>query len=59
MIYRYKTDRINKIWNLIDLKDCNINAREVIKDQIDFKLDLGKTEKGNKISKSKDQTSAI
>ena len=43
----------------MDLRDGNINARKVIKDQINFKLNLGKIEKENKISKSKDQTSAI
>ena len=43
----------------MDLRDGNINARKVIKDQINFKLNLGKIEKEKKISKSKDQTSAI
>ena len=43
----------------MDLRDGTINARKVIKDQINFKLNLGKIEKEKKISKSKDQTSAI
>ena len=42
-----------------DLIDGNINPKEVLKDQINFKSDLGKTKKGNKKSKSKDQISVI
>ena len=36
-----------------DLRDGNINPKEVLKDQINFKSDLGEIRKGNKNSKSK------
>ena len=38
-----------------DLTDGNINPKEVSKDQINFKSDLGEIKKGNPKSRSKDQ----
>ena len=58
MIYRYKIEEIsaksfNNYQNLIDLfinlRDGNINSREVLKDQINFKSNLGEVKKGKKI----------
>ena len=66
MIYNYKTERISptdfsyyrNLINLVkDLRDGNINPKEVLKDQIKFKSDLGKIKKGNPKSKSEDQIS--
>ena len=60
LIYRYKTEVIspkdfsdyqNPIDLFINLRDGNINPRSVIKDQINFKLDLGELKKGNEKSK--------
>ena len=68
MIYKYKTQGINPkdfrnyqnpIELLKDLKDGNINPKEVLKDQINFKPDLREIKKGNKKSKSEDQISVI
>ena len=42
----------NPINLFINLRDGNINPREVIKDQINFKSDLSKIKKGNVKSKS-------
>ena len=39
--------------------DVNINSKEVLKDQINFKSALDETKKGNPKSKSKDQISVI
>ena len=41
------------------LRDGNVNPREVLKNQNNFKLDRGKTRKGIPKSKSKDQISVI
>ena len=68
MIYKYKTEGIspkdfrnyqNPIELFKDLKDDNINPKEVLKDQINFKPDLREIKKGNKESKSEDQISVI
>ena len=54
LIYKYKTEGINpkdfsNYQNLIDLvvnlRDDNINLKEVLKDQINFKWDLGEIKK--------------
>ena len=51
MIYKYKTEGVspkdfsnhqNQIELFKNLRDGNINPKEVLKDQIKFKLDLGK-----------------
>ena len=64
LIYKYKTVRrspkyFSDYQNLIDLfinsRDGNVNSREVLKNTIDFKSDLGKIKKGNPKSKSEDQ----
>ena len=47
----------NPIELFINFRDGNINSREVLKDQTNFKSDLGKIKKGNKKLKSKDQIS--
>ena len=39
--------------------DGNANPREVLKNQIDFKSNLGEIKEGNPKSKSKDQISVI
>ena len=63
MIYKCKNEGISPKYfknyqNLIelfkDLQDGNINPKEVLKDQINSKSDLGEIKKGNKKSKSKD-----
>ena len=68
LIYKYKTEGIspkdfrnyqNPIELFKDLKDDNINPKEVLKDQINFKPDLREIKKGNKESKSEDQISVI
>ena len=68
MIYRFKAKGItpedfnnnqNPIDLLINLRDSNLNPREVLKDQINLNSDLGKLKKGNKKSKSKDQISVV
>ena len=68
MIYKYKNEGISptdfrsyqdplKLFK--DLRDGNINPKEVLKDQISFKSGLGKIKKRNPKSKSKDQISVI
>ena len=66
MIYKYKTegrsledfsDYQNPIDLLIDLRDGNVNPREVLKNQIDFKSDLGEIKNANPNLKLKDQIS--
>ena len=42
-----------------DLRDGNINPKEVVKNQINFKSDVGEIKNGNPNLKSKYQTSAI
>ena len=68
MIHTYKdegrsptdfTNYQNLIDLFINLRDSNVNPREVLKNQNDFKSDLGEIKKGNAKSKSKDQTSLI
>ena len=49
----------NQIDLFKDLKDNNINSKEVLKDQIDFKSDLSEIKKENEKSKSKDQISVM
>ena len=62
LIYRYKTEGISpnnfsNYQNLIDLfmnlRDGNINPREVLKDQINFKLDLSWIKKEVQIQNQK------
>ena len=43
----------------INLKDGNVNPREVLKNQIEFKSDLGEIKEGNSKSKTEDQISVI
>ena len=66
MIYKYKTegrslkdfsDYQNPIDLFIDLRDGNVNPREVLKNQIDFKSDLGEIKNANPNLKLKDQIS--
>ena len=68
MIYKYKTEGRsledfsnyqNAIDLFINLRDGNVNPREVLKNQINFKSDLGKVKKGNPKSKSEDELSVI
>ena len=68
MIYKYKNEEIspkdfrnyqNPIVLFKNLGGVNINPNEVLKDQINFKWNLGEIKKGNKNSKSKDQISVI
>ena len=68
MIYNYKTEgRSPKDFSyyqnprdlFINLRDGNVNPREILKIQIDYKSDLGKIKKGNPKSKSEYQISAI
>ena len=68
MIYKYKTEgRSSKYFNiyqnLIDLfkklRDGSISPKEVSKNQINFKSDLGKIKKGNAKSRSEDQISVM
>ena len=68
MINKYKTERrrpndFNNYQNSIDLFinfiDGNLNPREVLKNQINFKSGLGKIKKQNPKSKSEDQISVI
>ena len=49
----------NPIDLFINLRDGNVNPREVLKNQIDFKSDLGEIKKGNPKSKSKDRISVV
>ena len=68
LIYKYKPEGISlkgfrnyrdPIKLFKDLRDGNINPKELWKDQINFKSDLGEIKKGNPKSKSKDQISVI
>ena len=65
MIYKYKNEEIspknvrNPIELFKDLREVTINPNEVLKDQINFKSNLGEMKKGNKKLKSKDQISVI
>ena len=68
MIYKYKTERISSkdcsnyqilIDLSINLRDGNINQKEVLKDQINFKSNLGQIRKGNPKSKSENQIGLI
>ena len=68
MIYKYKTEGISpndfsnyqKSINLfINLRDRNINPKEVLKNQINFKSYLGQIKKGNPNLKSKDQINVM
>ena len=68
LIYNYKTegkspkdfsDYQNPIDVFINLRNGNVNPREVLKNQNDFKSDLSKIKIGNKKSKSKDQRTVI
>ena len=43
----------------INLKDGNVNPREVLKNQIEFKSDIGEIKEGNPKSKTEDQISVI
>ena len=60
LTYKYKTEGISPKFfssrqNLIklfkDLRNGNINLKEILKDQINLKSDLGKIRKGNPKSK--------
>ena len=64
MIYKYKTKRTSpkdfkNYQNLRDLfkdlRDGNLNPKEVLKYQFNFNSDLGEIRKGNSDLKSKDQ----
>ena len=66
MIHKYKTEgRSPKDFSgyqyLIDLfknlRDCDVNQKEVLKKQFNFKSDLGKIKKGNQKSRLKYQIS--
>ena len=68
MIHEYKTEGRspkdfrnyqNPIEIFNNLRDGNVKTRGVLKNQNNFKSDLGKTRKRNKNLKSKDQISAI
>ena len=68
MIYEYQPEGRSSInfrnyQNSIDLfnklRDGKVNPRKVLKNQNNFKLDLGEIKKGNPKSKSKDQISVI
>ena len=57
LIYKHKTEGISPkdfrnyqdpIKLFEDLRDDNINPEKILKDQINFKSDLGETRKGNK-----------
>ena len=68
LMYKYKNEGrslkdfrnyLNLTDLFINLKDGNVKPREVLKNQIDFKSDLGEIKKGNPKSKSEDQISVI
>ena len=68
MTYKYKTEGRspkdfsgyqNPVDLFINLRDGNVNPREVLKNQIDFKSGLGIIKKRNPKSKSEDQISVI
>ena len=68
LIYKYKTEGISpkgfinyqdpkKLFK--NIRDGNINPKEVLKDQINFKSYLCEIKKGNPKSKPKDETSVL
>ena len=66
--YKYQTERRNpkdlsNYQNLIELfvnlRDGNLNSKEALKSQINFKSDLDKIKKQNQKSKTEDQISLI
>ena len=67
MVYEFKTEGSPKDFsnyqNPIDLfinfRDGNVSPREVLRNQKEFKSDLGEIKKGNPKSKSKYQISVI
>ena len=68
MIYKYKTkgkslkdfsNYQNVMYFFIHLIEGNVNPGEVLKNQINFKSDLGEIKKENPKSKSADQISAL
>ena len=68
LIYNYKTegkslkdfsDYQNPIDLFANLRNGNVNPREVLKNQNDFKSDLSEIKIGNKKSKSKNQITVI
>ena len=68
LIYKYKTEgrspkdfsNYQNLMNLfINLRDVNVNPGEVLKNQNDFKSDLGEIKKGTPKLKSEDQISII
>ena len=68
MIYKYKTESItpkdfsnyqNMVDLFINLRDVHINLKEVVKNQINSKWDLGEIKKGNPNLKPKDKISVI
>ena len=68
MVSMYKTEGkspkdFRNYQNLIelfkDLKDGNINPKELLKDQINLKSELGEIKRENQKSKSEDQISVI
>ena len=68
MIYKYKTEgRSLKDFSnyqspidlFINLTDSNVNPRELLKNEIEFKSDLGGIRKENSKSKSEQQISVI
>ena len=68
MIYNYKTERRslkdfrsqqNPIKLFKDLRDGNVNPKEVLKSQINFKSDLNEIKKGNANLKLEEQISVV
>ena len=49
----------NLIELFVNLRDGNLNSKEALKSQINFKSDLGKIKKQNQKSKTEDQISLI
>ena len=68
LIYKYKTESAtpkdfsnyqNMVDLFINLRDVHINLMEVVKNQNNFKWDLGEIKKGNPNLKPKDKISVI
>ena len=68
MLYKYKSEGIspkdlkyyqNPIELFKDLRDGNINPKEILKDQINFKSDFGKMKKWNRKLRWNEQISLI
>ena len=68
LIYKYKTESVtpkdfsnyqNMVDLFINLRDVHINLMEVVKNQNNFKWDLGEIKKGNPNLKPKDKISVI